>query len=92
MSRLTPEILDQVEKSVQGSCNSLQESFDRANDYYAWGFEFDDLTPDEEMELCAFIDTLHFECVRCGWWCEMGDFNDEACVASGENICSQCED
>ena len=90
MSRLTPEILAIVERTVQGTCQSLMVNFDQASEYYEWGFDFDDLTAAEEEELCEYIDNLHFECSECGWWCEAGDYNIAACEATGENICSQC--
>ena len=90
MSRLTQEMLDHVERAVQGTCQSLMENFDRTADFYNFGFEFDDLTAEEEMQVIGYVEDRHFECHECGWWCEAGDYNMEACEATGENICSQC--
>lgn len=44
---------------------------------------------DDDAEFCAVLDSLVFECERCGWWheiSEMGDRNDEKWV------CESCTD
>lgn len=43
---------------------------------------------DKELE---YIDENIFICVSCGWWCESGDYNSEACEATGEDVCSECD-
>ena len=49
-------------------------------DYDGWSME----------ELEQFDECL-FECSICGWYCEAGDWNVEACEATGENVCSECD-
>lgn len=90
MSRITTEILDEVERSVQGTCESLQSHFNSCADYYKYNFEFEDLTYEEELEVIKYVEERHFECAQCGWWCETGDWAENQPNDSNGDICTSC--
>ena len=51
-----------------------------------YSLDTDGLTEDQLGQ----IDDQIFLCAECGWWCEAGDYNQEACEATGEDFCSEC--
>lgn len=87
MSRLTSEMLEQVSNTVQGTWGALEHHFNESADFYHFDFEFEDLSPAEEMQLCDYIDQRYFVCEKCGWWC--GDYSERA-LKTGNEICSAC--
>jgi len=43
----------------------------------------------QEAERLAEFDQLACECAACGWWCEMGEANENP-DASEDDICNDC--
>lgn len=65
---------------LQGTCRSLGETCE------ALGFDQDDLTQDEHMEL----DGLVFSCAQCDWWCEACEANENVHDPDAGDLCDDC--
>ena len=80
--RLTDEQINELIDYLQGTCKSLDQGI-----YELFDIDHSDVTND--MAMYNQIDNAIFNCGRCGWWCEVGDWiiQEEFC---GEEICSQC--
>jgi len=87
MSRLTRQRLELVGSGVQGTCSPLEFEFNSTAEYYEFGFEYDDLTPLEEVQLNDYIDNLYFLCEGCGWWCETSERVE---TDDGTALCNDC--
>jgi len=79
MSRIvTPEEIQNIINSLQGSCQSLREVCENE------GFEEEDLLPEQINEIEQEI----FLCTTCGWWYEISEMSEES--EDGENTCEGC--
>ena len=79
MKELTPLVAHCIIDELQGTCKTIEEICD----YY-------EVDPDEFLDKFASeLDEQIFNCDRCGWWCEVGDYGNSE---DGMSICSNCEE
>ena len=68
-----------IAHDLMGTCDSLQAALERR--------EWDGA--DNDSSFCDGLDSLAFECLRCGWWfpiCEMSERED------ADWCCADCGD
>lgn len=81
--------MDEVIEYLQGTCKSIDEALNECLDDEEVQWMSD---VENEMEFCGFIDERIFNCARCGWWCETGDWitDEDPNWDPSEETCTQC--
>lgn len=85
MRKLTQDEIYELIHYLQGTCMSLDNALEQL-------FELDTCEVENEIQMCNILDDAIFNCSRCGWWCEAGDWitEEDPNYVDGEEICTQC--
>jgi len=73
---VSEKIIDDVIADLQGTCQTLE---------YALNYYDVDISELSQSDFWH-IDNAIFLCDVCGWWCDSGDYSENA----PEGVCSQC--
>lgn len=73
----TPQRLDEIVHSLQGTCQSLEDALSEEDD-----------EDESDIQLTDYIDQEIFLCPVCNWWCERSEGNEDP--AQDEDVCDDC--